>query len=211
MRSSKWFVLALLSAFAMAAHAAQVDFKDPKRAVGREDNIKVDAQLNDDTISSSSPVTITYQIENLGQAPIAVADKIADSDYDPESETITLSIGAEIPSGDTMPHLVVIKSGEKRTLTCGAFAHIATPSIRTPWTVFPRYVEIKVTVLRNVTPFVRYIEKQATSAVPQPFPTEMFDRWVEGSESVYLNAIPIRWKNDRVGMDGDRSPSSGTY
>ena len=127
------------------------------------------------------------------------------------SSTITLSIGAEIPSGATMPHLVAIKPGEKRTLTAGAFARVATPSVRTPWTIIPRYVVIKVTVLRNVAPFVSYIDKQATSVAPQPFPKDMFDRWVEGSESVYLNPIPIRWKMDRMGMDAERSATSGTY
>jgi hypothetical protein len=196
---------------AIAAHAARVDFKEPKRAVGREDNIRIDAQLNDDTLSSSSPVTVTYQVENLSNAPVAIADKIASADYDPESGTITLSIGAEVPSGETMPHMVAIKPGEKRVLTSGTFAHVAMPSIRTPWTTMPRFVSIRVSVLRDVKSFAGLIEKQ-TATAPLPFPEELFDRWVEGTGSVYLNVLPIRWKTDnRLGTaESDRPPAAGS-
>src|SRR5437870_2406411 len=153
MRSSSLFLgLAMISA---AALAAQVDFKDPRRAVGRENDIRVDAELADDVVSLAFPIGVTYQIENLTPDTIAVADKVTDSEYDSESQTITLSIGAEVPTGPFMPHLVTIKPGQKRVFTGGVFVHVAVPSARTPWTPVPRYVQIKVVVLRDVTPFVR--------------------------------------------------------
>lgn len=211
MRSSKWLAIGLLSTVAVAAQAAHVDFKDPKRALGRDDNVRIDAELTDDIVSSSSPIAITYQIQNLSSATVAIADKVSDSDYDADSQTITLSIGAEIPK-ENVPHLVTIKPGEKRTLTTGAYARVATPSIRTPWTSVPRYVEIKVTLLRNVAPFLPFIEQQAKSQAPQPFPNELFDRWVEGSSSVYLNAIPIEWKQgNRIGGDASRAGVGGEF
>ena len=215
MRSSKWFAVASSLSVAAAVHAARLDFNDPKRAVGREDNIRIDAQLNDDTLSSSAPVTVTYQIENLSTAPVAIADKVASADYDPESNTITLSIGAEVPSGTVMPHLVAIKPGEKRVLTTASFAHVTVPSVRTPWTSVPRFVSIKVSVLRDIKAIAQVFEKQSPGAPPQPVPNDLFDRWVEGTDSVYLNAIPIRWKQDnRAGTaDSDRSFASrgGTF
>jgi hypothetical protein len=213
MRSSKWLAVAVLSSVPVVVNAARVDFKDPKRALGREDDVRVDAELANDTLSSTSPISITYQIENLSKSTVAIADKVADSDYDPDSQTITLSIGAEIPKGTTLPHMVMIKSGEKCTLTSGTFMHVAVPDIRTPWTAVPRYVQIKVTLLRDVAAFAPLIAKQATSPTPLPFPNNMFDRWVEGSGSVYLNSIPIQWKNDYRpgGADSDRPPSGGTY
>ena len=96
------------------ARAAGVDFKDPRRALGRQDDIKVDAQMLQETISSGSPISVTYQIENLTPAPIAIADKVADASFDPDSLTITVSIGAEIPQGTTMPHLITIAPGQTR-------------------------------------------------------------------------------------------------
>ena len=117
MRSSSLFLgLAMISA---AALAAQVDFKDPRRAVGRENDIRVDAVLADDAVSSAFPIGVTYQIENLTPDTIAVADKVTDSEYDSESQTITLSIGAEVPTGPFMPHLVTIKPGQKREFAYG--------------------------------------------------------------------------------------------
>jgi len=90
MRSSKWFAVAALSSLTVILNAAQVDMKDPKRALGREDDVRIDAELTDDTLSSGSPVGVTYQIENLSKSTVAVADKIVDADYAPGSQTITV-------------------------------------------------------------------------------------------------------------------------
>ena len=215
MRSSKLFAVAVLSVVTGSAQAAQLNFSEPKRAVGREDNIRIDAQLNDDNLSSSVPVTVTYQVENLSKEPVAIADKIASVDYDPESNTLTLSIGAEVPTGDLMPHMVAIKPGEKRVLTGGSFAHIVTPSVRTPWTSFPKFIGIKVSVLRDLRAFASFIERQSSTQV-QRFPNELFDRWVEGTDSVYLNPLPIRWKSDSIrpgSAESDRplARGSGTF
>jgi len=109
-----------------------------------------------------------------------------------------------------MPHMVLIKSGEKRTLTSGAFAHIAVPDVRTPWAAVPRYVEIKVTLLRDVATFAPLIEKQEAATAPLRFPNDLFDRWVEGSGSVDLNAIPIRWRSDRrPGAEAESASAGG--
>ena len=40
--------------------------------------------------------------------------KIFAISFDPDARIITLSIGAEVPPGPNLPHLVIIKSGEKR-------------------------------------------------------------------------------------------------
>lgn len=210
MRSSKWCAVAVLSSLPVVASAARVDFKDPRRAVGREDNVRVDAQLASDTLSPTTPLTITYQIENLSKSTVAIADKVADADYDPDSGTITFSVGAEVPNGNTMPHMVMIKSGEKRTLTSGTFPHFAVPRMRTAAMATPRYVEIRVTLLRDVSSFASLIERQNESATPLPFPNDLFDRWVEGSSSVDLNTIPIRWRADRPTNDAESArPSDG--
>lgn len=213
MQSSKTFIAAVAATavVAVSAAAARVDFKDPKRALGREGDVRVDAELTQDTISQTSPINVTYQIENLSQAAVAVADKVFDAQFDAEARTIRLSIGAEVPPGPNMPHLVVIRPGEKRTLSGGALVHVATPTLRTPWTAVPRYVQIQVTLLRDLTPFASLIEQQNKGGGAVPLPNDIFDRWVESSESVLLNTIPVYWKNEnRRGTAESGLPAAGT-
>jgi hypothetical protein len=194
-----------------AALAAHVDFKDPKRALGREGDVRIDAELTQDQLSPTGPLNVTYQIENLSKSPVAIADKIFDTTFDADALTITLSIGAEVPPGPNMPHLVVIRPGEKRTLAGGTLIHIVTPNVRTPWTAVPKFVQIQVTLLRDVTPFASLIEQQSKTAVAVVLPDNMFDRWVENSESVVLNTIPVYWKNEnRRGSAESGLPAAGT-
>jgi len=56
--------------------AARVDMKDPKRAIGREDDIRVDAQILTDSVAANAPIHVVYQIENLTSHFIAVADRV---------------------------------------------------------------------------------------------------------------------------------------
>jgi hypothetical protein len=208
MKSSKPFFTALAVSLIGAgiAAAARVDMTDPRRALGREGDVRVDAELSQDVVSANSPLTVTYQIENLSKSTIAIADKITETDFDLDSLTVTLSIGAEVPPGPQMPHLVTINPGEKRVLTGGALLHVAVPSVRTRWTAVPRFVQVKVTVLRDVTPFAKLIEQQNHTATAVALPNNMFDRWVEGSDSILLNAIPVYWKGDsnRGAAESDR-------
>lgn len=211
MQSSKNF-LAVVAATAIAASvfAARVDFKNPKRALGREGDVRVDAELSQYTISQTSPINVTYQIENLSNVAVAVADKILDAHFDAEARTIRFSIGAEVPPGPNMPHLVLIRPGEKRVLSSGALVRVVTPNIRTPWTAVPQYIQIQVTLLRDITPFASLIEQQSKGAVTVPLPNDMFDRWVESSGTVLLNTIPVYWKNEnRRGAAESGLPAAG--
>jgi hypothetical protein len=210
MRFSKPFVpVVALTLVAGAALAARVDLKDPRTALGREDNIRVNAQLAQDSVSSNVPLNVTYQVENLTQSPIALADKVTETSYDDDSRTITLALGAEIPNGSTMPHLVVIASGEKRVFSIGALVHIVLPSVRTPWTAVPEFVQIKVNVLRDLQPFAVLIEQQRRSATAPALPNEIFDRWVESTRAVYLNAIPVHWTGSRPHITAENNQASG--
>jgi hypothetical protein len=196
MKSSPFRFVAVTSLYllgSLSALAARVDMTDPRRALAREDDVRIDAQLLQQELSSSSPITITWQIQNLSLQPVAVADRTTDIDYDPDTSTIVFSIGAEIPEGANMPHLVVIHSGEKRVFSAAGHVHFVTPSVRTPWTLVPHYVQVKVVLLRNLTRFASLIETQLKTAVQPPLPNEMFEPWVEASDAVFLNPIPVRW------------------
>jgi hypothetical protein len=216
MKSSKqWIpIFAATTLFlTAAAQAAHVDMKDPRRALGREDDIRVDAQLFQDTVSNSSGLNVTYQIQNLTASPIAVADRIASVSYDQDDATITLTIGAEIP-GENMPHLVVIAPGAKKTLTSGGVFSALVPKGRLART--PQYFQVRVNVLRDITPFRDLIVRQsAQTAAAVALPATLFDKWLDASDTIECNAIPVRWSAGggpkEVPTAEQRSPTVGTW
>ena len=195
MKSSRLVAVAVLSILSTtASYAAHVDMNDPKRALGREDDIRIDAQLFEDTVASNGPINVVYQIQNLTRHYIAIADKVCDSSYDADSRTIIVSIGAEVPANTTMPHLVTIAPGEKKVFNAGAMARVLTPNTRSPFASVPRFVQIKVNVLRDTAPFDALIEQQARAPQsPVPLPNELFDRWLDANDAIDLNAIPVQW------------------
>lgn len=203
----------LLIALTTAAQAAKVDMRDPRRAVGREDDVRVDAELAQDAVSSHATLGVTYQIQNLTESPIAFADKQSEASYDPDTETITVAFGAEVPAGDTMPHMVIIGPGEKKTFRGSGAVTIVTPNVRTPWLPVPRFVQIKVTVLRDVKPFTALIDQQNKTAAAPPLDNQSFDRWVNAVGTVFLNLIPVRWegKGRSNDVDAERSAPGGSF
>ncbi|HEV2721450.1 MAG TPA: hypothetical protein VG323_15620, partial [Thermoanaerobaculia bacterium] len=176
-----------------------------------EDNIRIDAELLQDSLAPNSAISITYQVQNLTAQTIGIADKVTDVSYDRDSATVTFSIGAEVPAGKTMPHVVTIASGETRVLSAGGVMHVAVPKSSSPWNVVPRYVQIKVNVLLDVTPFAAQLEQQAKSAAAPALPNDLFDKWINASDAVFLNAIPVRWnaRNDNPVDASERTPGGG--
>src|SRR4029079_5662653 len=86
----------LISAMLVAAvaSAAHVDMNDPRRALAREKNIRVDAELLQDSLAPGASLSVTYQVQNLTAKTIGVADKISDVSYDPDTATVTLALGS---------------------------------------------------------------------------------------------------------------------
>jgi len=192
-------VVAVTLLTSAAAYAAHVDFKDPRRALGREDNIKVDAEMIQETLSPGSAICITYQVENLTPSPIAIADKVMAASYDPDSQTITMTIGAEIPEGEAMPHLTTIAPGQTRAFRAGATAQVVVADAHGPWAHVPRFVQIIVNVLRDLGPFANLIAMQARSAVAPPLPNDLFDKWADS----------VRWTEQKSGPTAEASRPGG--
>ena len=191
MKSSLIVVAVMLTA-ASAVAAPRVDMKDPRRALGREDDVRIDAQLLQDTLQPNGPIAVTYQVENLSNAPIAIADKVSDVDFDPSDVTITLTIGSEALFSKTLPHLVVIAPGEKKTFKAGGTVH-GVVNAHGPFAVVPHRVAIRVNVLRNIAVFRQAIAEQLQPNAAVVVTNEMFDRWMDSNDSIELNALPVRW------------------
>jgi hypothetical protein len=193
MKSSKLF-LALLSAMtlisAAAASAASIDMDDPRRALGREGDVRVDAQLLRDTVTPGTAIGITYQIQNLSASTVAVADKVTDSTYDEDTRTITVGVGSEVPPDGNMPHMITIAPGEKIVLTTAARPALNASAVRPTMAAAPRFVQVKVAILRDVRPYAALIEKQ-DGRTRQRLSDELFERWFESNDTIFLNAVPV--------------------
>ena len=192
-------VTAILLTPSVAA-ADRIDMNDPRRVVGRENDVRVDAQLLHDTVSPGSPVGVVYQVQNFTSEPIAIAGKLATASYDKDSATITLSVGAEIPPDGRMPHMEIIAPGEKRILNVGATPSLTVDATHPRFGAAPRYVQVKVSFLRDVQPFATVIDQQNARGGAQ-FPDELFDRWFEAQDTIFLNVVPVRFSPRARGAD----------
>src|SRR3954447_2708191 len=216
MKSNFLLLIAATTLATTSALAARVDMNDPRRALALEDDLRIDAQLRDESIASGSAVPITFQVTNNTKQPVALAAKVTDSSYDAGSQTVIVSIGAEIPSGPAMPHLSVVKAGETRTFTTVVTVHVMTPSEQSPFIAYPRYVQMKVNVLRDIAPFENLIAQQRDTVQP-PLPDSLFETWVENNDAIFLNAIPVHWlghsPSDQNGADqaSPRRLTAGTF
>src|SRR5690349_7366338 len=203
MKPSKLFY-ALLAAIvlihAAAASAASLDMNDPRRTVGREDDVRIDAQLIQDTVSPGSAIGVKWQMQNLSDSPVAVADRVVQTSYDPDSRTITFAIGSEVPKDGRMPHVVTIAPGETKLFSAGATPALSGAATRSMFTP-PRYVQVKVSILRDLAPFAELIAEQQRNEqrVAQQqkmgavLPDALFDQWFESNDTIFLNAVPVRF------------------
>lgn len=203
MKSSLFVVTVMLTATAATA-AVHVDMKDPRRALAREDDIRIDAQLLQDTLQQNGPIAVTYQVQNLSNSAVAIADRVSEVDFNPDDHTLTLTIGAEALTTKTLPHLVVVAPGEKKTLRAGGTV-LGVLSAHGPFAVVPRTVLIRVNLLRDVAPFQQAIQAQQRPNAVVAVTNDMFDRWIDSNDSIELNALPVRWSsqpsNDIAGAD----------
>ena len=181
-----------------AANAATIDMDDPRRLLGREGDVRIDAQLGRDTVSPGTPIPYTYQIQNLSSEPVAIAHTVTDASYDEDTRTITLSAGSEVPPDGDLPQLTLIQPGEKKVFHAAGTPRVTANALRSSFGVLPRYVQVKVAILRDVRPFLPLIEKQ-DGRTKKRLNDELFEKWFEANDSIFLNAVPIQYT--RPGSD----------
>jgi hypothetical protein len=165
---------------------------EPRRVVGTESAVRVDAQIVDE-LRPGSPVGITYQITNQREAAIAVADIVPETTWDAESGTVTVNIGSEVPGQSSLPRLIRIAPGETRAFTTSASVARAVPIRAADPRVIPRaLLRLKVNFLSDTTPFGELLDIPEKMVVNQKRADELFDVWLERNEVVYTNAVPVK-------------------
>ena len=193
--------LPLLTVIGCASTA--VDMAEPRRIVGTENAVRVDAQVSADLVAPGSQIPITYEITNQRERAIAIAELIPETSYDADSNTFTVSIGSEVPGNNLLPRLVRIEPGEKKSFSALARMIYVMPRRQhdPQFSRAPASFRLKVNFLGDTEPFQELIGIKEVAVADPKLADELFPLWLERNEVVYTNAIPMRW--------GTRTPLSG--
>lgn len=197
---------ALLLAVVVAAGCAStkpVDMTEPRRVLGTEGDVRLDAQIYQDHLAESIAIPISYDVTNHRSSTILVADLIPTCSYDTETQTVTVTLGSEVPGEQFLPRLIPIKPEEKRSFSQVAHASIVTRP-GTPWQPRPRQVVIKLHFLTDVKPFQELINIKEKAVYDPKLAADLFPKWVDGNETVVTNSLPMRWVG--LGASGMDAP-----
>ncbi|HUP59433.1 MAG TPA: hypothetical protein VNA69_03320 [Thermoanaerobaculia bacterium] len=189
--------LALLL-FVACSTTTPIDMNEPRRVVGTESAVRVDAEIFGDVVRAGDPVSITYSITNQRPNTIAVADIIPVTTFDSETRTITVNIGSEVPGEVLLPRLIPIAPGEKKSFTTTARIMFAIPAQSAdPNNRVPAELRLKVNFLGDTAPFTELIDIPQKAVADAKRADELFPIWIERNEVVYTNAVPMRWMGRR--------------
>jgi len=176
----------VLTAIGCASRPVRMD--EPRRVVGTENNVRVDAEILIDP--NGLAVAIKYDVTNGRNEAIAVADIVAETSFDPEARMVTVSLGSEVPGARLLPRLVSVPPGQKRTFSAGA--QVASAIRRgSPFSPQPAALRLKLNFLGDTTPFVKLLDIPEKAVADSELADALFPRWVELNEAVYTNAVPI--------------------
>lgn len=218
---NSWKILTLISASIIAASCAgggtgkpvsvgpPLDLREGRKLVGTENDVRVDAEVLADHVVAGTPITIRYTLTNSRPNPIAVADIVAVTTYDPESRILTVNIGSEVPGQQMLPRLIQLNSGEKRDFTIGASTSLPTGNGTRASVAAPKELRLKVNFLGNVQPFSMLVNMPEKALVDPKLADELFPKWIEGTESVITNSLPVHWAprpSDPASADSPRVP-----
>ena len=166
---------------------------EPKRVLGRENDVRVDAQIYGDNFDGNSQITVVYEVENLRQQPILIADLVPESTYDSDTRMVTIGLGSEVPGNEMVPRLIRINPGERRSFTTAARLRIAVPASG-PTGAAPRFLRLRLNFLNNIEPFEKLVGMPERVIADPKLASDLFPKWVESNEVVYTNEIPITWR-----------------
>ncbi len=166
--------------------------KEPRRVVGTESDVRIDAEVYGDRLGPNITLPLKYDVTNHRNTTILIADLLPDATYDQETHMVTISIGSEIPGEHFLPRLIPIRPGERKSFSTAAHVVIvANPG--SPWTPRPNALRLKVNFLGNTSPFEMLIAIPEKAVHDPVLAAQLFPKWVEGNETVFTNSLPMRW------------------
>lgn len=188
---------ATLATACASSHA--VDMDEPRRIVGTENGVRIDAQVIGDQIAPGVRVPVTWEITNERPTSIAVADLVPETAYDQDANQFTVTVGSEVPGNELLPRLIEIAPGEKKSFSGTANLKFAMPPraadpLRAPP---PASLRVKLNFLGDTEPFRQLIGIREVGVANRGLADELFPLWLERNEAVYTNSIPMRWMTRR--------------
>lgn len=195
----------VLVLFLTACASTAVNMSEPRRVVGTEKLVRVDAEIRD-PMSAGGPVAITYEISNQRANAIAVADIVPETTFDEETQTVTVNIGSEVPGTTMLPRLVKIAPGEKKSFSTSArVARLLPSQPANPRRNATTLLRLKVNFLADTEPFAELIDLPEKGIADAKRADELFPVWLEKNEAVYTNAVPVEITSTRATPEGDAS------
>lgn len=196
---------AVLVVFTVGCATAKVDMNEPRRVVGTENAIRFDAEIAGEEVRNGAQVPVTYVITNQRTVPIAVADLIPETSYDPETQTITVGIGSEVPGMMLLPRLLVIGPGEKKTFTTAARMAFALPRLDPRGGAPVLQLRLKLNFLGDTSGGFQALIGIPEKSIGDPVLADaLFPLWLERNEVIYTNAVPMRWRTLQEPADAPR-------
>lgn len=169
--------------------------KEPRRLVATDNDVRLDVQVKGETLAPSTDVPMNYEITNNRDAAIAVAELIPDSTYDADTQTVTITLGSEVPGQNFLPRLILIKPGEHRAFSQAARVSLPITELvdQNPFHRYPNALRIRLNFLSDTKPFEQLIGISERAVHDPTLAAELFPKWVERNESVITNVLPMRW------------------
>ena len=169
-----------------------VDADEAATIVGLLNGVTVNAQLIGNTsFHLGGKAAIRYEVTNDRTEAIAIADMVPEVTYDDSEQMITVNIGSEVPGNEMLPRLIRIKPGETKVFQAGA--RLTTSGLTDSESSRPRYLRVRVHFLGKTEPFAELVEISEKAVADRKRADELFPLWIEHSESVTTNSVPIRW------------------
>lgn len=198
--------IALLLAIPVIAGCASTGGTEQElTVVGRENDVRVEARVLAQNLGPNGKVAIEYTLQNLRSAPIAIADLNPMADYDIDSRTITVHLGAEVPGNEFLPRLLRVNSGDTESYSTGARVSLSAAA-SAPRMPRPRYLRLKVHILGDVAPFEKLIGIPERAIHDPDLAATLFPEWVTHRETIETNTVPVEW-NPNAGVDPVADPS----
>jgi hypothetical protein len=177
------------------ATSRPVDLAESRRVLGTENQVRVDAEVWGDRLSSASTVTFRYDITNQRAGSIAIAELMPVTSYDPETQTVTVDIGSDVPGENFLPRLIVIGPGEKKSFSGVARVNVLLPAERAsaPAVRYPNALQLKLNFLNDPQPFAQLVGMAERGVHDPKLAAALFPQWLDRNEVVLTNTLPMRW------------------
>ncbi|HLJ74598.1 MAG TPA: hypothetical protein VKU62_08445 [Thermoanaerobaculia bacterium] len=188
----RYAALGLWLFLAACATTKPVPMSEPRRVVGTDNDVRIDAEVVGDRLGPNVTVPLQYDITNNRRNTILIADLLPESTYDPDTRTVTINIGSEIPGEEFLPRLIPIRPGERKSFKTAAHVTIVA-NMASPWVPRPNALRLKVNFLSNPEPFQMLIAIPEKAVRDRALAAQLFTKWVEGNETVFTNSLPMRW------------------